>query len=277
MKGRGLSCPCPKLGEVERGFVDLGDFEQDVGRLARQFAHFIGQDGKAAAMVAKAGGFDPGIEGEDAGVGGDLRYRGEHGMRAARQGCALVDDALHRAFVGDVDIGQHGAAPTSGREDDFENLAIVEMVVQRLAFAPLEPDTVVVEDAGDAIARPADGPADLRKIVAQHRADGQIGRLQTEDRADLRVDEADTLVGAVHDHAVAHMRHDGRELLRGIAGGRHAGVRLRRMGRDGIERSHMVRSVGGWERYREDDLYRWATRIGAIRSRWIRGTTFGTF
>src|SRR5690606_22986090 len=59
-------------------FEQTGDVACGGGCAVGEFAHFVGNDGEAAALFSGAGGFDCRIEGEQVGLGGDVADEPDH-------------------------------------------------------------------------------------------------------------------------------------------------------------------------------------------------------
>ena len=107
-------------GSFEHGArpaLNVGDQRADLlgrtGRVLRQFAHFVGDDGETAAVFAGARGFDRGVEREQVGLVGDFFDQSENLADLARG----VIEALH--LGNDVFDGVADGAHAFGEREHF--------------------------------------------------------------------------------------------------------------------------------------------------------------
>jgi hypothetical protein len=119
----------------------------------RQFAHFVGDDGEAAAMLAGTGGFDGGVEGEQVGLVGDGGDQADRAGDFLAMGVEfsdrvagflnLVDQAIHcpdhlgnggAAFLRGAGVVGGQLGQFIGGGDDAEHVALAGAHVLQQVF-----------------------------------------------------------------------------------------------------------------------------------------------
>ena len=81
------------------GVDQAADLDGGLGRALGELAHFVGDDGKTAPLLAGAGGLDGGVEREQVGLVGDLADHADdvvHRVRAAAEGVERGVEAADR-------------------------------------------------------------------------------------------------------------------------------------------------------------------------------------
>jgi hypothetical protein len=90
-------------GGVDRGADDLDLLGHATAGFAGhrgQFAHLLRQHPEAAAAVAGMGGLDRGIDGQQVGLGGDVRDVGRHLLQLVDEAVQVLDLGVHGAVAG---------------------------------------------------------------------------------------------------------------------------------------------------------------------------------